>query len=243
MRLVRRKEPMSEQIRMPKHIAFIMDGNGRWAKKRLLPRKAGHKQGVEAMRRVVDWCDAHAIECVTFYAFSTENWQRPQEEIDALFELIDKFADREMQNYVSRGFRIRILGDLTQLPPHTREVLAKIIEQARTNTGLCVNIAINYGARQEIVQAVNRILRSGLREIDAQMLSDCLYTGGQPDPDVIVRTGGEKRLSNFLLWQSAYSELVYLDTYWPDMDDAAMERIVADYSSRDRRYGKIKRGE
>lgn len=227
--------------RIPQHIAFIMDGNGRWAKKRLMPRKVGHKEGVEAMRRVVDWCERKGIGYVTFYAFSTENWARPQEEIDALFQLIDKFAQKEMQAYIKRGFRVRILGDLTQLPTKTRELLEQIIRECERNTGLCVNIAINYGGRQEIVQAVNRILRSGLREIDMQMLNDCMYTGGMPDPDVIVRTGGEKRISNFLLWQCAYSEFVYLDTYWPDVDDAVLENILTEYASRDRRYGKISR--
>lgn len=227
--------------RIPQHIAFIMDGNGRWAKKRLMPRKVGHKEGVEAMRRVVDWCERKGIGYVTFYAFSTENWARPQEEIDALFQLIDKFAQKEMQAYIKRGFRVRILGDLTQLPTKTRELLEQIIRDCERNTGLCVNIAINYGGRQEIVQAVNRILRSGLREIDMQMLNDCMYTGGMPDPDVIVRTGGEKRISNFLLWQCAYSEFVYLDTYWPDVDDAVLENILTEYASRDRRYGKISR--
>lgn len=227
--------------RIPQHIAFIMDGNGRWAKKRLMPRKVGHKEGVEAMRRVVDWCERKGIGYVTFYAFSTENWARPQEEIDALFQLIDKFAQKEMQAYIKRGFRVRILGDLTQLPTKTRELLEQIIRECERNTGLCVNIAINYGGRQEIVQAVNRILRSGLREIDMQMLNDCMYTGGMPDPDVIVRTGGEKRISNFLLWQCAYSEFVYLDTYWPDVDDAVLENILIEYASRDRRYGKISR--
>lgn len=226
---------------IPQHIAFIMDGNGRWAKKRLMPRKVGHKEGVEAMRRVVDWCERKGIGYVTFYAFSTENWARPQEEIDALFQLIDKFAQKEMQAYIKRGFRVRILGDLTQLPTKTRELLEQIIRDCERNTGLCVNIAINYGGRQEIVQAVNRILRSGLREIDMQMLNDCMYTGGMPDPDVIVRTGGEKRISNFLLWQCAYSEFVYLDTYWPDVDDAVLENILTEYASRDRRYGKISR--
>lgn len=232
---------MSINIKIPRHIAFIMDGNGRWAKQRLLPRKMGHREGVKAMKLMIEECDKLGIEHVTFYAFSTENWARPQEEIDELFSLVKKFADNELAKYKDKGYRIRILGDVTQLPDDTRQALAKIVESSSDNKGMQINIALNYGGRQEIVQAVNKILQSGLCQIDAEMLNDCMYTYGMPDPDIIVRSGGEKRLSNFLIWQCAYSEFVFVDEFWPDFDRKVLDSIIMEYSRRDRRYGKIAR--
>ncbi|MEG1609061.1 MAG: polyprenyl diphosphate synthase [Clostridia bacterium] len=230
---------MDAQLKIPTHIAFIMDGNGRWARAKGLPRKVGHKYGVDALKVVVDECDKLGIKVVTFYAFSTENWSRPQDEIDALFEMIKKFAEKELDDYVKKGYRVHILGDLTQIPTVTRECLEKIMTRSKDNGGLVVNIAINYGGRQEIVAAVNKIVQNGVMHVDMQMIEDCLYTAGQPSPDVIVRSSGEKRLSNFLLWQCAYSELIFVDEHWPDFDKKMMKRIVEEYSKRDRRFGKI----
>ena len=232
---------MSINIKIPRHLAFIMDGNGRWAKQRLLPRKMGHREGVKAMKSMIEECNALGIEYVTFYAFSTENWARPQEEIDELFALVKKFADKELAEYKDKGYRIRILGDVTQLPDETREALTRIVSSSKDNKGMQINIALNYGGRQEIVQAVNKILQSGLSQIDSEMLNDCMYTFGMPDPDIIVRSGGEKRLSNFLIWQCAYSEFVFVDEYWPDFDRKVLDSIIMEYSRRDRRYGKIAR--
>lgn len=232
---------MVENNKIPVHVAFIMDGNGRWAKERLLPRKMGHREGVKAMKRMISECDAMGISYVTFYAFSTENWARPQEEIDELFALIKKFAEGELQEYSDKGYRIRILGDVTQLPEPTREALEKIVYTSKDNSGMCVSVAINYGGRQEIVNAVNYVIQSGITQIDVDSMSDCMYTYGIPDPDVIVRSGGEKRLSNFLIWQCAYSELIFLDKYWPDFDRSTLEEILAEYAKRDRRFGKIAR--
>lgn len=232
---------MEFEIKIPRHIAFIMDGNGRWAKKRLLPRKMGHKQGVKALQRMVEECAALGIECVTFYAFSTENWARPQEEIDELFKLVERFAETELERYVKDGYRVRILGDVSQLPERTKNALLQIIAKSANNRGMTVCIALNYGGRQEIVGAINRILQSGVRQIDVETLGDCLYTCGLPDPDVIVRSAGEKRLSNFMLWQCAYSELIFVDEFWPDFDRKVLDGIVMEYSRRDRRYGKITR--
>ena len=195
----------------PRHIAFIMDGNGRWAKKRLLPRKAGHRQGVKALEKVVDACEKRGVEMVTFYAFSTENWARPQDEIDALFAMVAEFADTRLKEYVQRGLRILFIGDLTPLPQKT------------------------------IVRAVRTLLQSGLKDVDVETLSDCMYTGGLPDPDVIVRSSGEKRLSNFMLWQAAYSEFVFRDELWPDFDEKIIDAVLEEYASRDRRYGSVKR--
>ena len=225
----------------PRHIAFIMDGNGRWAKKRLLPRKAGHRQGVKALERVVAACERRGVEMVTFYAFSTENWARPQDEIDALFAMVAEFADTRLKEYVDRGLRILFIGDLTPLPQKTRDACTRIVEAAKGNKGMIVCIALNYGGRDEIVRAVRTLLQSGLKDVDAETLSDCMYTGGLPDPDVIVRSSGEKRLSNFMLWQAAYSEFVFRDELWPDFDEKIIDAVLEEYASRDRRYGSVKR--
>lgn len=230
-----------QDIKIPRHIAFIMDGNGRWAKKRLLPRKAGHREGVSALRRMVDECEKAGVEMVSFYAFSTENWTRPQDEIDALFKMVKEFADKHLGEYAKRGLRIMFMGDLTKLPKDTVDSLKKILSEAKDNKGMIVNIALNYGGRDEIVHAVNKIISAGVREINKDVLSDCMYTGGLPDPDVIIRSSGEKRLSNFMLWQAAYSELIFLDEYWPDFDAAVFKKIIEEYSKRDRRYGNVRR--
>lgn len=230
-----------QDIKIPRHIAFIMDGNGRWAKKRLLPRKAGHREGVSALRRMVDECEKAGVEMVSFYAFSTENWTRPQDEINALFKMVKEFADKHLGEYVKRGLRIMFMGDLTKLPKDTVDSLKKILSEAKDNKGMIVNIALNYGGRDEIVHAVNKIISAGVREINKDVLSDCMYTGGLPDPDVIIRSSGEKRLSNFMLWQAAYSELIFLDEYWPDFDAAVFKKIIEEYSKRDRRYGNVRR--
>ena len=225
----------------PRHIAFIMDGNGRWAKKRLLPRKAGHRQGVKALERVVAACEKRGVEMVTFYAFSPENWARPQDEIDALFAMVAEFADTRLKEYVQRGLRILFIGDLTPLPQKTREACTRSVEAAKGNKGMIVCIALNYGGRDEIVRAVRTLLQSGLKDVDVETLSDCMYTGGLPDPDVIVRSSGEKRLSNFMLWQAAYSEFVFRDELWPDFDEKIIDAVLEEYASRDRRYGSVKR--
>ena len=225
----------------PRHIAFIMDGNGRWAKKRLLPRKAGHRQGVKSLEKVVDACEKRGVEMVTFYAFSTENWARPQDEIDALFAMVAEFADTRLKEYVQRGLRILFIGDLTPLPQKTRDASARIVEAAKGNKGMIVCIALNYGGRDEIVRSVRTLLQSGLKDVDVETLSDCMYTGGLPDPDVIVRSSGEKRLSNFMLWQAAYSEFVFRDELWPDFDEKIIDAVLEEYASRDRRYGSVKR--
>ena len=232
---------MQGELKIPRHIAFIMDGNGRWAKKRLLPRKAGHREGVVALKRMIEECEKAGVEMVTFYAFSTENWKRPQDEIDALFKMVKEFADKHLAEYVKRGYRIMFMGDLTKLPKETVDALRKILSEAKDNTGMIVNIALNYGGRDEIVRAVRTLLQSGLKDVDVETLSDCMYTGGLPDPDVIVRSSGEKRLSNFMLWQAAYSEFVFRDELWPDFDEKIIDAVLEEYASRDRRYGSVKR--
>ncbi|MEG1394857.1 MAG: polyprenyl diphosphate synthase [Clostridia bacterium] len=234
---------MDKEIKIPKHIAFIMDGNGRWAKAHLLPRKMGHKQGVVALKKIVEECNALGIGMVSFYAFSTENWSRPQAEIDELFSLVTKFADEELDKYSKLGYRVMTMGDISQLPQQTQDSLDKIARESSQNNGMIVNIAINYGGRQEILRAVNIALQSGLAQITMDDLSNCMYTAGLADPDLIVRSSGEKRLSNFMLWQCAYSEFVFVDEHWPDFDKKILEKILVEYSKRDRRFGKIARVE
>lgn len=223
-----------------KHIAFIMDGNGRWAKRRLLPRKIGHREGVKALERVINACEKRGIKEVSFYAFSTENWSRPQEEIDALFDMVRKFADNELKSYVERNMTVRFMGDITKLPKDTLDALNKITSTVRQNgEGMVVNIGLNYGGRDEIVTAVKALVDSG-EEITKENIESRLYTKGMSDPDVIVRSSGEKRLSNFMLWQSAYSELIFIDDLWPDFNAATVDSIIDEYAKRTRRFGGLK---
>ena len=228
------------EMKIPKHIAFIMDGNGRWAKKRMLPRKLGHREGVKAMRRVIDACKDFGVEIVSFYAFSTENWSRPQDEIDALFGMVKSFATSEIPKLAKNNFVVRFMGDLSMLPEDVRCAIEESIENCSDNTGLVINIGLNYGGRDEIVHAVNSIIADGIKSVDINSLSKYMYTGDLADPDLMVRSSGEERLSNFMLWQLAYSELVFRDELWPDFDKGIIEKVILEYSSRDRRYGKVK---
>ncbi|MDE6471504.1 MAG: di-trans,poly-cis-decaprenylcistransferase [Clostridia bacterium] len=231
---------MEQTLKIPKHIGFIMDGNGRWATQRGLSRSDGHRQGAEALKKIVKACSQKGVKVVSVYAFSCENWsKRPQAEIKFLFSLITQFVKKEMKDYVKSGYQVRFSGDLSQLPKVTQNAINKVIDASKNNDGLIVNIALNYGSHQEIVRAVNTILQSGLREIDEQMLEDCLYSAGLPPLDLVVRSSGEKRLSNFMLWQMSYSELIFLDKYWPDFDESTLDEILLEYSKRDRRFGGI----
>ncbi len=228
------------ELKIPRHIAFIMDGNGRWAAERGLQRSEGHRAGAEALKKVLIACAEKGVQAVSVYAFSCENWSRPQAEIKFLFSLISQFAKKELKKYADKGYRVMFSGDLTQLPQSTNNAIKKVIDASKNNTGMVVNIALNYGGRQEIVRAVNMILQSGIRQVDEQMVEDCLYTASLPALDVVVRSSGEKRLSNFMLWQCAYSEFIFLDKFWPDFDGKTVDEILKEYSSRDRRFGGIK---
>lgn len=230
---------MPEDLKIPTHIAFIMDGNGRWAKRRLMPRKYGHKMGVEALKRVIAVCEKLGIKEASFYALSTENWSRPQDEIDALLAMIKKFADEEMKEYVDKNYRIRFMGELHRLPEETQKALESIARAAANNTGIVVNIGINYGGRDEIARAAQKAA-SAARPVTVEAISARLDTAGMSDPDVIVRCAGEKRLSNFMLWQCAYAELVFVDDFWPDFNEETIVRILKEYSGRERRFGGLK---
>ncbi len=226
-------EDFSDRVR---HVAFIMDGNGRWAKRRALPRKAGHARGAETFRRVVDYCHRLGIRTVTVYAFSTENWSRPKDEVAGIMQLLDRFMEEELRDADTRDMRVVFLGDKAALTPAQR-AQAEEIEQRTREKGFCLNIALNYGGRDELVHACNTLLASGKTVVDAGDISAALYTAHSPDPDLVVRTGGDYRISNFLLWQSAYAEYYFTKTLWPDLREGEIFRALKDFCSRHRRFG------
>lgn len=227
----------------PRHVAIIMDGNGRWAKARGLPRNLGHRQGVDAVREVVRACGRLGIEYLTLYAFSSENWKRPETEVAGLMELLRIYIRRELDDLAGNGVRVRVIGDRTRLAPDIVELITNAENRTRDNGKLTVIIALSYGGQDEIVTACRRIaaqVAAGqikAESIDAEMVASHLQTAGIPDPDLIIRTSGEQRLSNFLLWQSAYSELIFVDKLWPDFAPDDLAAAVVEFQRRDRRYG------
>jgi len=225
-----------DSARIPRHIAIIMDGNGRWAAARSLPRVAGHKAGVAAVRAAVETCAQLGVEVLTLYAFSLENWKRPRAEVETLWQLLRVYLRLELDELTRNNVRFGAIGRLTLLPAMVQRELQTVIQKTRGNTGLQLNLAINYGGRAEIVDAVNALRGRG-GEITEQALSAEMYTAGQPDPDLLIRTSGELRISNFLLWQIAYAELYVTDTLWPDFSRAELLRAVLEYQKRDRRFG------
>lgn len=226
------------------HIAVIMDGNRRWAKEKNLPSAFGHKKGVDALKTIMRACDDFGIKYLTVYAFSTENWNRKKEEVDFLMNLLGETIKNELQEMHENGVVINFIGDLTKLSPKLQEILAHAVEVTKDNSGVRLQIAFNYGSRDEIVHAVKSIaekVKSGeldLESINEQLISDNLYTSKIPDPDLLVRTGGEMRVSNYLLWQIAYSELLVTKRYWPEFDKNALADAVLEFNHRQRRYGK-----
>lgn len=216
-----------------------MDGNGRWAKKRGLPRILGHRAGEKAVRNIVETCAKLKIKILTLYAFSTENWARPKTEINSLMVLLKTYLRKELKNLLKNNIRLNVIGNISKLPQGTKTELDKVIKKTSRNSGLLLNLALNYGGRQEIVRAVNFLLRKKLKEIKEKDLSDNLYTEGIPDPDLFIRTSGEKRLSNFLLWQLAYSELYFTEVLWPDFNENDLYSAIIEYQRRNRRFGGI----
>lgn len=233
---------MSEQNRIPQHVAIIMDGNGRWAKNRGLPRTAGHKKGAEVFSDIADYCDELGVSSVYFYAFSTENWKRPLEEVNAIMRLFGEYLLKGF-DYKNRNIRIKFMGDRTVLDEKLQQRMNKLEAESSVKTGMTLNIAINYGGRPEIVRAAQQLAEKTAagqlkpEEITEQMLSDAMYTAGQKDPDFILRPSGEKRLSNFMLWQAAYAELVEMDVLWPDFTRADLDAAIEEFNHRSRRFG------
>ena len=221
---------------MIKHLAIIMDGNGRWAKSRGLQRVKGHQKGAEVVREITTYCAKASIEYLTLYAFSTENWKRPQSEVDFLMVLLNKYLKNEQKTYQENGIRLKVIGDISKFSKKLQKTINKTVELTKNNTNLTQILALNYGSKDEIVRAVNLMIDKNI-EITEQSLSNNLDTAGICDVDIMIRTSGEMRLSNYLLWQSAYAELYFTNTLWPDFNSSELESILKDFSTRQRRFG------
>lgn len=228
---------------MPKHIAIIMDGNRRWAKERGLDQKLGHKKGAETLEKIASYANEIGLQYLTVYAFSTENWKRTKEEIGALMLLLQSYLDRFLNKESLRNIRVRVLGDVESLDKGLKESIYKIVEKSKNNTGLTLNIAFNYGGRAEIVRAVKNISNQfknneiSIDEINEDLISNNLYTAGEPEPDLLIRPGGELRISNFLLWQLAYTEFLFIDKFWPDFSEEDLLNAIKTFENRNRKFG------
>ena len=231
---------------LPKHIAIIMDGNGRWAKKRFLPRTAGHKAGVETVRKVITECKRLGIKHVTLYTFSTENWKRPALEVETLMTLLQSYLKKEVEELNINNVKLTAIGDIEKLPKSCLDELKRAMELTKDNDGPNLNLALNYGGRYDITEAVKQISRDienhklNSDDITEETIKNYLSTKSIPDPDLVIRTSGEQRLSNFLLWELAYAELYFTDVYWPDFDEKELQRAIYAYQNRDRRFGGLK---
>lgn len=245
-----KKKPEKEEItldmkKIPAHVAIIMDGNGRWAKERMLPRTMGHRAGMKNIKLVVEESSNLGIKYLTLYAFSTENWKRPMEEVNALMDLVVEFIDKEFEELNANKVKLNTIGDVSKLPEKSKRAILNAIEKTKNNTGLTLNIALNYGGRDELIKAtkeISKLVSQGklkVEEINGEIISDHLYTKGMPDPDIIIRPSGELRISNYLLWQSAYSEFWFSNINWPDFTKADLRRAIFDFQQRDRRYGGV----
>ena len=240
MTLTSSTEVVPEISSVPRHIAIIMDGNGRWATKRFMPRVAGHVKGVEAVRGVVEACAKQGVEYLTFFAFSSENWRRPADEVSTLMRLFVTALEREVSKMHANGIRLKIVGDLSRFDDKLQKLIDSAERRTEGNTGLTVTVCANYGGRWDIMQAINRMVAAnpGATDFSEAQLSPYLALAYAPEPDLFIRTGGEERISNFLLWQLAYSELYFTDTYWPDFDEAALALAISSYRQRERRFGR-----
>ena len=230
---------------VPRHIAIILDGNGRWAKKRGLPRTAGHKVGAETFRRIATYCKKIGVEYLTVYAFSTENWKRPADEVDTIMKLLGRYLQEAVETMERDHIRLKLFGDMSALPAQAQEMLKKTAEISSRYEGFQANVCINYGGRDEIVRAAREYaldVAAGRADADIseEDFSGYLYSAGIPDPDILIRPGGEQRISNFLLWQCAYSEFIFTDTLWPDFSEADIDKAIEIFRSRDRRFGGVK---
>ena len=229
---------------MPQHIAIIMDGNRRWAKEKGIDTKLGHKAGAETLEKIAAFGNEIGLKYLTVYAFSTENWKRTKEEIGALMLLLQNYLDKFLNRESLRNIRIRVMGNIDELDKGLKDSINRLVEKSKNNTGLTLNIAFNYGGRDEITKAIQKVAEKvknkeiNVEDIDEQLVSENLYTAGQPDPDLLIRPGGEKRISNYLLWQIAYSEIYITDTYWPEFDKEKLALAIEEFAKRQRRWGK-----
>lgn len=245
MALFKRKNGAQPERVLPVHIGIIMDGNGRWAQKRGLPRKAGHSAGAKNFQSIARYCNKIGIRYLTVYAFSTENWKRPQEEVDNLMNILRDYLKDAIENFHDENIKTRFIGDLSKFPEDIRDLIRRAEEGSEKDTGLVLNIAINYGGRDEILRSVRRLAERVQKgellpsEINEKTIEEGLYTAGQPDPDLIIRPSGEYRLSNFMMWQAAYSEFWYSNVLWPDFSTGQLEKALDDYAARSRRFGGV----
>lgn len=234
-----------DSVVLPKHIGIIMDGNGRWAKKRGLPRSAGHSAGAKNFRTITRYCSDIGIKYLTVYAFSTENWKRPDDEVDALMKLFKQYLEEALSDFKDDSIVVRFIGDTTAFSPDLQELINRTEKDSAHRTGMILNIAMNYGSRDEIVRATKLVaqkVKSGeisVDDINEELISSNLYTAGQPDPDLIIRPSGEYRISNFMLWQAAYTEFIIRDKLWPDFSTDDLDEALVDFSKRNRRYGGV----
>ena len=236
-----KKSTTQELTKLPTHLAIVPDGNGRWAEHRGLPRLSGHRAGAENMRRMIEYLNEYPIKYVTLYGFSTENWGRPQEEVQGLFHLLEEFINKYVDDINERGIRLRHLGRLHQLPPSLQEAINRAVEKTENNTRMTLNVAFNYGGRAEIIDAVRRIVADGIppQNIDENLFDNYLYTAGLPHVDLLIRTADELRFSNFLIWQTAYSEYYLTKVLWPDFGKEELHQALFSYSQRKRRFGAL----
>ena len=246
MALFKKKDNAPQvEINLPEHIGIIMDGNGRWAKKRMLPRSAGHKAGAQTFRKITRYCSDIGIKHLTVYAFSTENWKRPKDEVSALMNLFKSYLEEALSDFKDDSIVVKFIGDKSVFPDDLRNLMIENEESSKDRNGMVLNIAMNYGSRDEIVRAVKSISEKvvsnkiDINDIDEQLISDHLYTSGQPDPDLIIRPSGEYRISNFMLWQSAYSEYVIMNKLWPNFTSDDLDEALKIYSQRNRRFGGV----
>ena len=222
---------------LPKHIGFILDGNGRWATARGMPRNYGHQKGLEALKKCVNGLLNFKIPCASVFAFSTENWKRSKEEVDGIFNLLNNYLIEELENLQKNGVKINFFGDLSVFSGNLRYIINNSINTTKNNNKLILNICLNYGGRADIIRAVNNLINSDIKKIDEKEFGNNLYSGGLPDIDLLIRTGGEQRLSNFMIYQLAYSELYFIKTYWPDFNEKKLKKALKVFSKRKRRYG------
>lgn len=236
---------MLDKGNIPRHVAIIMDGNGRWAKERALPRSAGHRAGIDRVKEVIKAASELGIKVVTLFAFSTENWARPEKEVNLLMRALNNFLDRQINELDKNNIRLIVIGQDRPIPRYLLTKIKKAQEKTKDNTGLVFALALNYGSRQEIVDAIKKFTNAvikgeaDLEDLDTENFSSYLYTAGLPDPDLLIRTGGEMRISNFLLWQISYAELYFPEKYWPDFGKKGLEKAIEIYQKRERRFGKV----
>jgi len=234
-----------EQKYLPKHIGIIMDGNGRWAKKRGLPRSAGHTVGAAVFKTITRYCSSIGIQYLTVYAFSTENWKRPQDEVGAIMKLFGQYLEDALRDFLNENIVVRFIGDTSAFSPQLQKLISETKKVSENRTGMVLNIAMNYGGRAEITRAAKQLaeeVKNGtleLEKIDEDAIAQKLYTAGQPNPDLIIRPSGENRISNFLLWQSAYAEYIFMDVLWPDFKPKDLDRALNEYANRNRRFGGV----